>query len=149
MSDVVTKAVRSRIMSSIRNKNTRIELTIRKRLWARGFRYRLNDLKLPGKPDIVLPRYHALIFIHGCFWHGHDCPLFRIPKTRTAFWKEKINTNKRNDTKHLSTLEKLPWKVMIVWECALRGKTEKEIDNLVEKIARWLRKPTCNVELRG
>ena len=95
--DIVDKKTRSRMMSNIRSKNTKAEIAIRKRLFAAGFRYRLFDPRLPGKPDIVLPRYKTVIFIHGCLWHGHNCPLYKIPTTRTEFWKNKLEGNRKRD----------------------------------------------------
>ena len=93
MADVVDRKTRSRMMSGIRGKNTRPELLIRKGLHARGFRFRLHDKRLPGKPDLVLPKYSAVIFVHGCFWHGHDCHLFKWPQSRREFWRKKITRN--------------------------------------------------------
>ena len=101
MADVVDSAVRSRIMSNIRGKDTRPEMTVRRGLHARGFRYRLHDRRLPGRPDLVFPRCHALILVHGCFWHGHNCHLFRWPESRAEFWRGKINGNKARDAVNL------------------------------------------------
>lgn len=97
MADVVDSATRSRMMSGIRGRNTKPEIMIRSLLHHHGFRFRLHVRDLPGKPDIVLPRHHAVIFVHGCFWHGHDCPLFKWPGTRADFWREKIGRNQSND----------------------------------------------------
>lgn len=110
-------------MSGIRSKNTRIEVSLRKALFARGFRYRINDARLPGKPDIVLPRYRAVVFVHGCFWHGHDCALFRMPASNTDFWRAKIDANRVRDERACGELAALGWRVAVVWECALRGRT--------------------------
>jgi DNA mismatch endonuclease (patch repair protein) len=92
--DIVSKEKRSSMMSGIRSKNTKPEMQIRKTLYSRGYRYRLHSSVIPGKPDIIMRKYNAVIFIHGCFWHGHNCKLFRLPKTRTEFWENKINTNR-------------------------------------------------------
>ncbi len=141
MADVVDASTRSRMMSGISGKNTRQEIEIRKRLFALGFRYKLHDKKLPGKPDIVFPKYKAAIFVHGCFWHAHDCHLFHLPATRKAFWKAKLEGTKARDIKHLSALKKLGWRVLIIWECTYRGAGkdyECEIYRVIDKTAKWL-----------
>ena len=121
MADVHNVATRSYNMSRIRGKNTKPEMLVRKYLFAHGFRYRLHSKNLPGKPDIVLPKYKTVIFVHGCFWHMHqDCKYFVVPKTRTDWWLNKINGNKANDAKKEQALEQAGWKVLIVWECALK-----------------------------
>jgi DNA mismatch endonuclease, patch repair protein len=132
MADVHTKAQRSYNMSQIRSANTKPELLVRKFLHAQGFRYKLHDKILPGKPDIVLPKYKTVIFIHGCFWHGHsNCKYFTIPKTRTVWWRNKIETNKANDAKAMKSLRKDGWKVITVWECKLKkGKVENTLEKL-------------------
>lgn len=107
-------------MSNIRSKNTKAEIAIRKRLFAAGFRYRLFDPRLPGKPDIVLPRYKTVIFIHGCFWHGHNCPLYKIPTTRTEFWKNKLEGNRKRDLLNKKKLMKMSWRIVSVYECSWR-----------------------------
>lgn len=124
MADVHDKATRSYNMSRIRNKDTKPELLVRKFLFANGFRYRLNDKKLPGKPDIVLPKYKTVIFVNGCFWHGHEnCKYFKLPATRTEWWKEKIEGNIKNDiTKH-ALLREAGYKVMVIWECEVNNKS--------------------------
>jgi DNA mismatch endonuclease (patch repair protein) len=115
-------------MSQIRSKNTKPEMLVRKFLHANGFRYKLHDKSLPGKPDIVLPKYKTVIFIHGCFWHGHkDCKYFVVPKTRTEFWLTKIKGNASNDSKALAILKKGGWKVIIVWECTLKATNLNEM----------------------
>ena len=121
MADVHTKEVRSYNMSQIRSKNTKPELVVRKYLFAKGFRYRLHSKDLPGKPDIVLPKYRTVIFVHGCFWHGHDgCKYFVVPKTRTEWWLNKINGNIANDNKAVNSLKKEGWKIIILWTCNLK-----------------------------
>jgi len=121
MADVHDPETRSYNMSQIKDKNTKPEMLVRKYLFSKGFRYRLHDKKLPGKPDIVLPKYNTVIFIHGCFWHGHeDCKYFVIPKSRTEWWTEKITKNKENDNKHITSLKAKGWKVLIIWECQLK-----------------------------
>jgi len=124
MADVHDKATRSYNMSRIKNKNTKPEILVRKFLFANGFRYRINDKKLPGKPDIVLAKYNAVIFVNGCFWHGHEnCKYFKLPGTRTEWWKEKIEKNIENDLKKQSHLVDLGYKVIIVWECEIKNKS--------------------------
>lgn len=124
-------------MSGIRGKDTKPELLIRKGLYHRGFRYRLHDKQLAGKPDIVLRKYRAIVFIHGCFWHRHGCRLFKWPKTRTEFWRKKLDDNFQNDQKVINSLKKSGWRLCIVWECALKG-ADKDIDTVVSSIAEWL-----------
>jgi DNA mismatch endonuclease (patch repair protein) len=125
------------MMSGIRGKDTKPELLIRKGLYHRGFRYRLHDKQLAGKPDIVLRKYRAIVFIHGCFWHRHGCRLFKWPKTRTEFWRKKLDDNFQNDQKVINSLKKSGWRLCIVWECALKG-ADKDIDTVVSSIAEWL-----------
>ncbi|MGN6803299.1 MAG: very short patch repair endonuclease [Ginsengibacter sp.] len=121
MADVHTKEIRSYNMSRIKGKNTRPEMLVRKFLHANGYRYKLHDKSLPGKPDIVLPKYKTVIFVHGCFWHGHkNCKYFVVPKTRTEWWINKINGNIANDEKAVKALKKESWKVITIWECKLK-----------------------------
>jgi DNA mismatch endonuclease (patch repair protein) len=123
MADVHDSATRSYNMSRIRNKDTKPEMLVRKFLFANGFRYRLNDKKLPGKPDIVLPKYKMVIFVNGCFWHGHEnCKYFKLPATRMEWWKEKIEGNIKNDIKKHALLREAGYKVMVVWECEVKNK---------------------------
>jgi DNA mismatch endonuclease, patch repair protein len=137
MTDVHTPQQRSYNMQQIRSSNTKPELLVRKFLFAHGYRYRLNVKTLPGKPDIVLPKYRTVIFVHGCFWHGHaNCKYFKIPQTRTQWWTDKINTNKANDAKAVKALQKDGWKVIEVWECGLKiVKVEKTLDTLLKKLS--------------
>ncbi|MEI8210357.1 MAG: very short patch repair endonuclease [Methylococcales bacterium] len=148
MVDIVDTATRSRMMAGIRGKNTRPEILIRSLLHRQGFRFRLNVRDLPGKPDIVLPRFHAVIFVNGCFWHGHNCPLFKWPKTRPDFWRQKIEGNQMNDITVKQTLLAAGWRVGIVWECSLRGKG-KNIDDVINKITTWLGSDQIVVEING
>ncbi|WP_324731255.1 very short patch repair endonuclease [Pseudomonas paeninsulae] len=138
MADIVDKATRSRMMSGIRGKNTKPELIIRKALHAQGFRFRLHVNDLPGKPDLVLPKYKAVIFIHGCFWHGHDCRYFKAPQTRPDFWLNKIGQNKSRDEYQQAVLQGLGWRVMVVWECAVRAVNGQKNGTLIDLIAKWL-----------
>ncbi|MBP6686879.1 MAG: DNA mismatch endonuclease Vsr [Lacibacter sp.] len=126
MADVHSKEQRRFNMQQIKGKDTKPELLVRKYLHANGFRYKLHDKTLPGKPDLVLPKYKTVIFIHGCFWHGHEnCKYFKIPQTRTEWWTEKINKNIANDVKAMKLLKKDGWKVITVWECRLQPKKLK------------------------
>ncbi len=122
MADIVDRATRSRMMSSISAKNTKPEIRVRKLLFALGFRFRIHARLLPGTPDVVLPRHKVALFVHGCFWHQHDCPAFRLPKTNQSFWEEKLDRNKENDRDARRRLAALGWRVGVIWECALRGK---------------------------
>ncbi|MGR9578396.1 very short patch repair endonuclease [Pandoraea sputorum] len=148
MADVVDSATRSRMMSGIRGCNTKPEVLIRSLLHRHGFRFRLHVRDLPGKPDIVLARYRAVIFVHGCFWHGHDCPLFKWPKTRPDFWHEKITKNRVNDDRAKGALLADGWRIGIVWECSLRG-PGRNIDGVEHSLADWIRSDTTHIEVRG
>lgn len=138
MADSLTPQQRSAQMSRIRGTNTKLEVLVRSALHARGFRYRLGGAGLPGKPDIVLPKYGTVVFVHGCFWHGHNCPLYRLPKTRPEFWAAKIESNKARDARVESQLRESGWRVELVWECSLRGVKEIDralfFDQLAERI---------------
>jgi len=137
--DSLTPEQRSAQMSRIRGSNTKLEVLVRKALHARGLRYRLGGAKLPGRPDIVLPKYRTVVFVHGCFWHGHDCPLYRLPKTRPEFWADKIGKNRTRDQRVTSELEAMGWRVLTVWECSLRGKTAIEQASFLDHLAENLR----------
>src|SRR5258705_10943919 len=137
MTDVHTPEVRSYNMSRIRGKNTTPEVIVRKFLFSKGFRYRLYDSKLPGKPDIVLPKYHTIIFIHGCFWHGHKgCKYFVIPKTRTQWWLDKINRTKVLDERSRATLIDRKWNFVTVFECELNPDVR---DRTMSKIIKFIK----------
>ena len=135
--DVHSRETRSYNMSQIKGKNTKPEMLVRKFLHAHGYRYKLHDKSLPGKPDIVLPKYKTVIFVHGCFWHGHkDCKYFVIPKTRTDWWVNKINGNIANDNKASQALKKEGWKIITIWECNLKpAKVERTFNALLKKIS--------------
>jgi DNA mismatch endonuclease (patch repair protein) len=138
MVDVVEKAVRSRMMAGIRGADTEPELAIRKGLHARGFRFRLHDRSLPGNPDLVLQKYKAVIFVHGCFWHMHQCHLFKWPSTRPDFWRSKISGNRERDLRAVDALHQRGWRILIVWECAMKGRERFAPGVLIDKIAEWL-----------
>ena len=125
-------------MAAIKGKNTKPELWLRKRLHALGFRYRLNVKDLPGKPDIVLPKYKAAIFVNGCFWHMHDCDVFRLPSTRTEWWYEKLSKNQQRDLSNQNELIESGWRVLVVWECAIKGRKRMSEDELISGIEEWL-----------
>ncbi|NLF84439.1 MAG: DNA mismatch endonuclease Vsr [Candidatus Gastranaerophilales bacterium] len=128
--DVHTKEQRSRNMSAIKAKNTKPEIAVRKILFSMGYRYRLQSKDLPGKPDIVLPKYKTVIFVHGCFWHQHqDCKYAVMPESNRDFWKNKLKGNIKRDKENLKKLQELGWKVITVWECQL-----KNIDKLKERL---------------
>lgn len=138
MPDIVSPAVRSRMMSGIRGRDTGPELVIRSGLHRRGFRFRLHDRKLAGKPDLVFPKYRAVIFVNGCFWHGHDCHLFKWPQTRKAFWKAKITANRKRDAANSATLRAQGWRVCHIWECALKGKFRCNPVDVVDRAVNWI-----------
>ena len=148
MVDVVDSATRSRMMSGIRGRNTKPEILLRSALHRRGYRFRLHVRDLPGKPDIVFPGRRAVIFVHGCFWHGHDCPLFKWPQTRPEFWKQKILRNRQNDEKAVAGLQAAGWRVGIVWECSLRG-GDKKIETVAQVVSDWLCGSEETMEHRG
>ena len=148
MADVVDPATRSRMMSGIRGKNTKPELLIRKALHARGFRYRLH-CDLPGKPDICLPKHRAVIFVHGCFWHGHGCHLFKWPNTRPEFWRAKIGRNREVDGSVEEQLAAAGWRVATIWECAVKGKSRLNLDDVIERCADWLISDRERLIIRG
>lgn len=148
MVDIVDASTRSRMMAGIRGRNTKPEILIRSLLHRQGFRFRLHVGDLPGKPDIVLRRFHAIIFVHGCFWHGHDCRFFKWPRTRPAFWRKKIKDNHANDLKARKALRAAGWRVGVVWECAIRG-ADMDIENVSVRIRKWLRNNRPYMEVRG
>lgn len=129
-------------MSRIHGSDTKLELVVRKALHACGLRYRLGGAALPGRPDLVFPRHHTVVFVHGCFWHGHDCHLFRLPKTRPDFWAKKITSNRARDARVAIELKNLGWRPLCIWECELRGKTELERTKRLRKLATSVAKPS-------
>lgn len=147
MTDVVDQATRSRMMSGIRGKNTKPEWQVRRGLHVRGFRYRLHPKDLPGKPDLVLPKYKAAIFVHGCFWHGHNCRLFKWPSTRQEFWRQKIEGNVERDRRAIDALVEMGWRVATVWECGLRCPDGGEA--AADQLACWLTSGGARMEFRG
>ncbi|NEX12286.1 MAG: very short patch repair endonuclease [Prosthecochloris sp.] len=149
MTDIVSPEKRSLMMSGIGPKDTKPEMIVRKGLHSRGFRYRLHVKNLPGTPDLVLLRYHAVIFVNGCFWHGHGCPLFKWPSTREEFWRNKINRNREKDIDSRAALLAAEWRVGVVWECAVKGTTRLPVDKVIEQLSDWLRSTATFKEIRG
>jgi DNA mismatch endonuclease (patch repair protein) len=136
--DTVDKSTRSKIMASVRQKSTGPEMRLRKALHKIGFRYRVNDKKLKGSPDLVFPKYKSVIFVHGCFWHRHGCKATTTPNTRQDFWNAKFKANVRRDKSNIETLLNQGWRVMVVWECSLKGKGE-HVDSVIHEVAGWIR----------
>ncbi len=133
MTDVLTLEQRHLNMSRVRGRDTKPEMIIRRGLHARGLRFRLHRRDLPGRPDLVFPRYRAVVFVHGCFWHGHDCKLNKTPDTRTGFWEAKRHGNAERDQKAISDLLRDGWRVLVVWECALRGSGKMPENRLMDE----------------
>lgn len=145
MADIVDAKTRSRMMAGIRGKNTTPEVRLRKSLHGAGFRFRLHSAKLPGRPDIVLPRFHAAIFVHGCFWHRHEgCRNASVPKSNAAFWAEKFASNVERDAMNLAGLKEVGWRVAIVWECAIRHRGEADV---AAELADWLISGVVEIEI--
>ncbi len=135
MADVLTPGQRHKNMVAIKGKNTKPEELVRKYLFSQGFRYRKNDKKLPGTPDIVLPKYRTVIFVNGCFWHHHDCRYFKWPATNPDFWKKKIEDNVSRDKRNYEKLKSDGWNVIVIWECEIRKrKDNKVLEHLVKCI---------------
>lgn len=138
MTDVVDRKTRSRMMAGIRGKDTRPEMLIRQGLHQAGFRYRLHNPQLPGRPDLVFSSRRAVILINGCFWHGHRCHMFKWPSTRQQWWRDKINGTRKRDRKATSQLLNDDWRVLTIWECSLKGSTRRPLDQVIAQTIRWL-----------
>ncbi len=147
--DVLTTEQRRLNMSRIRGKDTKPEMQLRRGLHATGLRFRLHAADLPGKPDIVFPRYRAVILMNGCFWHGHDCPMFRLPATRPAFWAEKIARNRQRDEKVAQALRNSGWRFLTVWECSLKGSARRPLADVINYCASFIRSETRQATLTG
>ena len=134
--DIYSKSNRSKIMSKISGNETKPEIMVRKYLFSHGFRFLKNDKRYPGKPDIVLPKHRTIVFIHGCFWHGHDCKAGKLPETNTDFWRKKIKDNIERDQRNQDNLSNLGWNVIVVWQCELRNliSKEKRLQSLIKEI---------------
>lgn len=136
--DTVDKPTRSKIMSRVRGKDTSPELIIRKALHKRGFRYRLQVKDLPGRPDLVLPKYRAVLFVNGCFWHRHGCHMSTIPRTKQDYWDKKFMENIKRDQRVLQELRSAGWRVLLIWECSLKGKTKLGVESVIARTIEWL-----------
>lgn len=136
--DTVDRETRSRIMARVGQKNTGVEILLRKALHKIGLRYKLHDKALSGRPDIVLPRFNAVIFVHGCYWHSHGCHRSTVPKSRRKFWTDKFDANRRRDEGNRASLQGKGWRVLTVWECALRGKSAKPAAEIAIAVKDWL-----------
>lgn len=140
MIDTVNPATRSRMMAGIRSSNTKPEIKVRKALHALGFRFARSSCGLPGKPDVILPRWKVAVFVHGCFWHWHGCQLSKLPGSNEEFWLAKLSANRDRDGLVLTQLQKAGWRVVTIWECALRGKqTENTFNAAMLEVAHWIR----------
>ena len=147
--DVVTPEVRSRMMAGIRTRDTKPEVLFRKGLHHRGFRYNLRSRAVPGKPDLVLPKYRLAVFTHGCFWHRHDCTLFKLPQTRRDFWRAKLDRNHERDLEVAEQLRAAEWRQLTVWECAFRGPHQLGLEATLNIAADWILSAAPRVEIRG
>ena len=137
------------MMAGIRGKDTKPEIFLRRGLHRLGFRFRLHVNDLPGRPDLVFPKYRAVLFAQGCFWHGHDCHLFKWPASREDFWRDKISRNRENDARVIAALEADGWRVAQAWECALKGKTRIDEQDILRKLADWIRSDSATITIRG
>ncbi len=143
--DTVDKETRSRIMASVRQRDTGPEMRLRRTLHRLGLRYRLNDRRLPGSPDLVFPRFHAVVFVHGCFWHVHEgCKLATKPSSRKEFWREKFEANQKRDRRNYDALAASGWRVLVVWQCAIEGRDEAELG---ADVTNWLKSDTAYGEI--
>jgi DNA mismatch endonuclease (patch repair protein) len=136
-------------MAGIKGTNTKPEMTIRHGLHSLGFRYLLHDKRLPGRPDLVLPKWKAVVFVHGCFWHGHDCALYRLPQTRPDFWKSKVAHNRERDAETETKLIHDGWRVLNIWECALKGKGKLGAEQVLALADEWIRSHQGSGSIRG
>ena len=149
MSDVVSRETRSRMMSGIRASDTKPELLIRKGLHSLGFRYRLHDRSLPGNPDIVFGPRRAAIFVHGCFWHAHECGLFKWPRTRPEWWKDKLMANRRRDSLVRDQIRDIGWRQLVIWECAIRGTGRRDLAEVMDITRIWISDSCVDEEITG
>ena len=136
--DTVDRQTRSKIMASVGQKDTGVELLLRSALHNVGLRYRLHDRALPGSPDLVFPRFHAVVFVHGCYWHSHGCYRSTVPKSRHEFWAEKFHANRSRDERNANLLREYGWRVLTIWECALRGKNALPPHEVTGQVCAWL-----------
>lgn len=148
--DIVDKETRSRMMSAVKGRNTRYEVAIRKRLFAKGFRYRIDNRKLPGRPDIVLSKYRVIVFVNGCFWHYHECHLSRIPKSHSEWWRVKLEGNRQRDARNLEVLTSAGWRVLVIWECSFRHpgtRKDSEFDRITEIAVKFIHSDLLFLEI--
>jgi DNA mismatch endonuclease (patch repair protein) len=138
MTDIVDKKTRSRMMKGIRSTDTKPEMQVRRALHAKGFRYKLHEKGLPGRPDLYFPKYKAIIQINGCFWHKHDCKYFKWPSSRPDFWRSKLEANAVRDKRNIYLLNEHGLRTLVVWECALRGQSKEAVRIQIQRIADWL-----------
>ena len=150
MADIVSPHARSRMMAGIKGKDTKPEILVRQLLHRAGYRFRLHRKDLPGKPDLVLSRYNTALFVNGCFWHGHEgCHLFRLPKSRQDFWREKISGNRARDLRKQTELIELGWRVGVIWECTLKGKRAMHHASLLKRLEEFIHGDAPFFEMRG
>ena len=147
--DVLTIEQRRLNMSRIRGKDTKPEMLLRRGLHAAGLRFRLHGAKLPGRPDMVFPKHRVVVLIHGCFWHGHDCALFKMPATRPEFWMKKISGNRERDLRTAKALRLAGWRVLTIWECSLKGPGRRPVPQVMEYCAAFIRGEAREAELAG
>ena len=136
-------------MAAIKNRDTKPELIIRRLLHKQGFRYTLNNRHLPGNPDLVLPKFQAVIFVHGCFWHKHECYLFKWPQTRAKFWREKILSNEKNDQNKQMILRDSGWRIAVIWECAVKSQNLVKANRISRQLRNWLNSEKLTIEISG
>lgn len=149
MTDTLTASERSKRMAAVRQRDTDPERTVRSLLHRAGFRFRLSDRRLPGSPDIVLVRWRVVLFVNGCFWHGHDCHLYRLPATRTEFWRAKIAVNSVRDRRVIRDLRAEGWRVVTIWQCSLKGKARLSQAKLATRLVGAIKSNTSHVQMRG
>lgn len=150
MADIVSTKKRSKMMAGIKSKNTKPELVIRKALHKIGYRYSLHNKSLHGNPDICLTKYRTVIFVNGCFWHAHEnCHLYRLPKSKTEFWQKKLSGNKVRDKKNIDKLHNDDWRVIVIWECSLKGRHKLDLNALTKEIDCWIQGDSYWLEIRG
>lgn len=139
MADVLSPEQRRLNMSRIRGRDTKPEMLVRRGLHSRGLRFKLHDRTLPGRPDLVFPKYRTVVFVHGCFWHAHGCALSKLPTTRRDFWSKKLEGNAARDSKAVTLLLSCNWRVLVIWECALRGSSRRPLEEVIERADHFIR----------
>ena len=149
MTDRHSPSARSKNMAAVKGKNTSPELKIRKLLHSYGYRFTLNNKHLPGNPDIVMKKHNTVVFIHGCFWHLHNCYKSTLPKTNSSFWKQKLEANKLRDQENIEKLEALGWRIVVIWECALKGKLKVSDDEVINRVSAWLKTSKPLLDIAG